>query len=1175
MRCAETGHSCAGYGGPAAQKRAVSDLETEHGDAEDYIGEDDDGNDTHDLRNPKARQRRHMKAATDSHTGEVGEGDGDFIPRPKSLPEVEYTKSDNEPLQGSQQQHQHQHHHRASTHRQTPSGTDNQSSHTPEQYLPVSNRVPYFRYFGPTAIVPGFKQMVVAVKDRRRSGPSSITSNSPGSCIGPTSIASGSKGENKIDKLDELPVYDTCESGPVHPLIISLAKTFFLRLGCNYPFLKEADFIRNVKARRVEPILVDAVCAIAARFSDNAVFFHAHNTNSTITNSAVDNGIIRGSSLPVADSGSPLRADYGATFAQRAKAATVDTFPCPSVGAVQACLLMAYEGFGANQDSALWMYLGLAIRMAADLGLQKRVGVQYQGEKDPWYTRPLSRKSIDLCDIAKADTGNTEPLSPEEQKVVEQERMDTFWAVFVLDRFIASGTGRPVTLREDDFDLALPQPSVDLTSGWPVAFPSLIQIISLYGRASDVLNNIHNAKDLTSDKVHTLREIERELTALHHSQDPRLNFNPTNFKAYYTAGHGTTFILMHFWFHALIIILHQPTLLTPFGSVTTHQLSPNSREIAMSSAKTIADILTFSEMFDSPSFIGNPFTSQPMYIAACAFLKEILANTSHPIEEESEGREGEQSSPDVKMESEPPQSMNLATTSHLTASSTPRSETNKRPPLATASKYVFANGNASSDRSTSTKHALLASADLKNYHTCYNALKQLYTYWGGVKYILTALDQKSKGIWDCETYTNEEYESTKIGRRMSVGRFPQFDNRREGRSHDPPIAMTLTGATNSPNGNVTLMYQTSQVSSLASASTKMYGHLATAKTARPPSFSNRNYHEQMISSHTKQEIANPQPPQQPQHQLHNVLFNTQQQGQQERDHQNVQNHHQPQDDRQQRLDMHNIQTPNRMGHAGLQQPQIQLSHQQQQHLQHHYPQEQHHQQEHQQSSGYVPATPPGNMIYDPIRQSLPESSKPTPTYPMACPQTATATARHSPHGTQYQPRSPMTGVSLAPFDRDASVSRDDNLDYQNGNSIKEKSFHGSFQKQHQKQHQTYDQPITQQQQQATYTPTSQHSSNYDGGIPGTSPASTLADTANGQQMVLYEAELDLTPTFGYVGNFSNHLAADGLTFDSQEIDMAALVMQQVQHDMVPPWMEYLPREALGLFGNADGMNGDG
>jgi hypothetical protein len=44
-----------------------------------------------------------------------------------------------------------------------------------------SNRVPYFRYFGPTAIVPGFKQMVVSVKEHRRSmgAGSAVASKSP------------------------------------------------------------------------------------------------------------------------------------------------------------------------------------------------------------------------------------------------------------------------------------------------------------------------------------------------------------------------------------------------------------------------------------------------------------------------------------------------------------------------------------------------------------------------------------------------------------------------------------------------------------------------------------------------------------------------------------------------------------------------------------------------------------------------------------------------------------------------------------------------------------------------------------------------------------------------------------------------------------------------------------
>lgn len=589
------------------------------------------------------------------------------------------------------------------------------------------NRVPYFRYFGATAIVPGFKQMVVSVRDRRRSGGSH-------SGASPLSTPSGILGAGSVSGsevvIEDLPVYDPNGSGPVHPLILHLVKTFFMHVGCNYPFLKQHRFIRMVMDKAVEPILVDAVCAIAARFSD----------------------------APALTGGNEKmrRSERGHAFAQRAKQATVDTFPCPSVGAVQACLLMAYEGFGANQDSALWMYLGLAIRMAVDLGLQKRVGIQYQGEKDPWYTRNRGRTNgdADSPEEKKYDEGNMPSL--QEQREVEQERIDTFWAVFVLDRVISSGTGRPVTFREDDFDLPLPAPSLDPATGWPAPLPIFLEIIHLYGRVSDVLNNIHGIQDLTQEKRTTLSKMEHQLTRIYKNWDARLQFNVSNFKAYLSDGQGTTFILLHFWFHALFIILHQPTLMSPFGDLRSElQLLPDSRELSMSSAKTICDILAFADLIDPKSFIGNPFTSQPIYIAACAFLMESSMNAS-----EGSSREGS-------------------------------------PPALHVNHGKDRPGIPGGQRTS--RHSLLASAANQNYQRCYISLQHMHVYWGGVKYILTALDQKSKGIWDCETYTLEEYESTK-------GPLSTLEHQSP-KPSGPPIAWSLAGTANSPNSSLTLMYQ--------------------------------------------------------------------------------------------------------------------------------------------------------------------------------------------------------------------------------------------------------------------------------------------------------------------------------------------------------------------------------
>lgn len=153
-------------------------------------------------------------------------------------------------------------------------------------------------------------------------------------------------------------------------------------------------------------------------------------------------------------------------------------------------------------------------------------------------------------------------------------------------------------------------------------------------------------------------------------------------------------------------------------------LYPNSRELSMSSAKTIADILSFAELVDGKSFIGNPFTSQPMYIAACAFLMESAYY----------------SSPSSRSNSPPPQPLLANQSSGFVM---PAMESS--------------NG---SERKSAAKHILLASAAKENYQRCYKALKALNTYWEGTRYILTVLDQKAKGIVDPLLYTAEDMENT-------------------------------------------------------------------------------------------------------------------------------------------------------------------------------------------------------------------------------------------------------------------------------------------------------------------------------------------------------------------------------------------------------------------------------
>lgn len=599
-------------------------------------------------------------------------------------------------------------------------------------------RVPYPRYFGPTAIAPGYKQVMVSVNDRRRSNPAdSISEVSPPRTLKPSAVGFDDSTDEVLSP-DKLPVYDPSDSESVPPLILSLVQTFFLHLGSSYPFLKQDKFIDQVKEKRANSFLVDAVCALAARFSDPTV--------------------LRGD-------GAISRSEYGQFYLRRAKAATVDTFGCPSVGAVQAFLLMAYEGFNANQDSALWMYLGLAIWMAVDLGLQKVAGVKSHGDDEPLHTKRQFGRLVtgggDLgtnASMAEA-TGSSANLFRSEKREIEQERFDTLWAVFALDRVVSFSTGRTVTFRFDDFELGLPEPTVDPTTGWPDPYPHFIRVIHLFAQVSDALNNTRDGRCLPDEEWNELAAVEAELTKEHRSLDRRLDFNAANFRAYVTAGKPGAFVLLHFWLHALVIVLHQPTLLVPLGGYNrSHQLLPNSRELSMSSAKTIADILTFAELIAPKSLVGNPLFSQPIYLAACAFLTEAAASDTRPV------------------------------------SPTPSPQ-----PALSKSQSKPKSGNLRS----LNKHFLLSSAASQSYHRCYNALGQLYKYWGGVESLLTALDQKSEGVWNVETRTRAVYEDTKPARREWTSRATQV----EVSGHDAPSAVWSATGTTDSSSDFALMYR--------------------------------------------------------------------------------------------------------------------------------------------------------------------------------------------------------------------------------------------------------------------------------------------------------------------------------------------------------------------------------
>ncbi|EMC92206.1 hypothetical protein BAUCODRAFT_281875 [Baudoinia panamericana UAMH 10762] len=679
------------------------------------------------------------------------------------------------------------------------------------------NRMPYFRWLGPTAIMPGFKQMVVKVKrsdtERARSStdggvlsPSGINANTSDQRLPGLYSTTPAAVESDIRTPLTLPFYDT---SPVPPseLITHLANTFFTHLGCNFPFLQRERFLRDLEEKQVDAILVDAVCALAARFSTHTLIVQQPH-----------------------DDSKPTPAEYGHVFAQRAKTALTDTFACPSIAAVQAAVLIGYNEFGESRDSGLWMYLGIAIRMAQDLGMHKLEGLKYQGREGPT-PKMVKRESLShgllhapnavelqqTVEPANDSLSNVAPTHKEidEQKAVEQERIDTFWVVFFLDRVVSSGTGRRSTIRDKDIELSFPSlDRKDPKCGWPAPFPALIRIVHLYGRVADLMNSVKEPSDITSETSTRLATMEDQVTHFYQGLSPRLHFDAVNFQHYVKAGEGTNFVLLHFWFHTLIILLHQPTLLKTFEG-RMFQLFPNSQQLSMSSAKTIADILSYSQLIDAKASLGNPFTTQPIYIAACAFLKETVEQTATS---NAQSRAASPSRKEVDAEE------------GASSEDTPQSV--KKQVLSTANGKRTPSGGT--DQKVLAKHTLLATAANAHYQLCYKALQSLETYWAGTKYILTVLEQKFEGVGDPLLYTVEEgacsmerprpepaFTSPGWRRKLSWGPYlgPPNPFRGQGPSQvpgspsvDPSKAFgwTLTGTMNSPSTQLAWHYSADQ-----------------------------------------------------------------------------------------------------------------------------------------------------------------------------------------------------------------------------------------------------------------------------------------------------------------------------------------------------------------------------
>jgi hypothetical protein len=116
----------------------------------------------------------------------------------------------------------------------------------------------------------------------------------------------------------------------------------------------------------------------------------------------------------------------GDEYYNTARAILGRMYVAPRASTCQALLLMGYREVGIGAMAQAWLYIGMAIRMAQDLGLHKNA--------DHWFHDGTQLfNNVEL-----------------------QERRRIWNACVVMDKYVSCYIGRPVAIHECDFDTELP-----------------------------------------------------------------------------------------------------------------------------------------------------------------------------------------------------------------------------------------------------------------------------------------------------------------------------------------------------------------------------------------------------------------------------------------------------------------------------------------------------------------------------------------------------------------------------------------------------------------------------------------------------------------------------------------------------------------------------------------------
>jgi hypothetical protein len=386
----------------------------------------------------------------------------------------------------------------------------------------------------------------------------------------------GNNGENtsfplkKIDSDEHKLLTEGAEALPSREIQEHLAEVYFDYVyGQSYPLLHKPSFMRKLAAGTVPPVLILAVCAVSARFSNHP---------------------------QVRTEPAFLRGENWASFARDIALRRYDS---PNITILIVYILLGLHEFGTCQGGRSWMLGGMAMRMAFALQLHKDL------DHETW----------------TKDKKDHVLLSPTDREI----RRRTMWACLLMDRFNSSGTDRPMTISEEwinvplpikekyfQFELSGPTETINGKVLHPAQEDSgqlsnarenmgtsafYIKLVLIWGRIVRYWNlggRNHETSPIwsTHSEFHKIKE---SLKKFHTELPDSMRYNVENLHDHTTQRVANQFLFMHIVYHQLVLFMHRFALpYSGYGRLPKdipYQFQTESARTALEAANQISTLI--------------------------------------------------------------------------------------------------------------------------------------------------------------------------------------------------------------------------------------------------------------------------------------------------------------------------------------------------------------------------------------------------------------------------------------------------------------------------------------------------------------------------------------------------------------------------------------------------------